>query len=56
MQTQQNLLRPFEPDDGLVFVKWFRSKSGKIIHASAYGKKCFVFRRKAKKLMTNLTD
>lgn len=39
MQTQQNLLRPFEPDDGLVFVKWFRSKSGKIIHASAYGKK-----------------
>jgi hypothetical protein len=48
MQTQQDLLLPFEPDGELVYVKWFRSKSGKIIHASAYGKKCFVFRRKTK--------
>ena len=49
MQAQHDLLHPYEPDGELVFVRWFRDKSGKIIHASAYGKKCFVFRRKAKK-------
>lgn len=30
-------------DGDVVFVRWFRDKSGKIIHASSYGKKCFVF-------------
>ncbi len=49
MQPQQDLLSPLEPDDELVFVKWFKSKSGKIIHAAAYGKKCFVFQRTPKK-------
>ena len=49
MHATHDLLQPFEPGESLVYVRWFRTKSGKVIHASAYGKKCFVFRKKAKK-------
>lgn len=49
MQPAEELMRPFEDSSDLVFVRWFRTKSGKIIHAAAYGKKCFVFHKKKKK-------
>jgi hypothetical protein len=37
-------------DYEVIFVKWYRhAKTGKIIHASAYGKKAFAIKVKKKK-------